>query len=115
MRRLRWTAFILVAVSYMLAFFHRMAPAAIASDLQQAFDASAAALGGLAATYFYVYTVMQIPTGILVDTLGARRDLDFLYWGRGRGRRAPHQHAFCCWPGRGCGIGCRRSGCFYIE
>ncbi|MBI3574808.1 MAG: MFS transporter [Gammaproteobacteria bacterium] len=73
MRRLRWTTFALVAVAYMLAFFHRVAPAAIASDLQQAFSASAAALGGLAATYFYVYTVMQIPTGILVDTLGPRR------------------------------------------
>lgn len=73
LRRLRWTAFTLVAVSYMLAFFHRMAPAAIASDLQQAFSASAAALGGLAATYFYVYTAMQIPTGILADTLGPRR------------------------------------------
>src|SRR3989344_4311995 len=72
-RRLRWTTFALVAVAYMLAFFHRVAPAAIASDLQQAFSASAAALGGLAATYFYVYTVMQIPTGILVDTLGPRR------------------------------------------
>jgi sugar phosphate permease len=73
LRRLRWTAFALVAVSYMLAFFHRMAPAAIASDLQLAFGASAAALGGLAATYFYVYTAMQIPTGILADTLGPRR------------------------------------------
>ena len=73
MRRLRWTAFGLVAVSYMLAFFHRVAPAAIASDLQQTFNASAASLGGLAATYFYVYTVMQIPTGVLVDTLGPRR------------------------------------------
>jgi sugar phosphate permease len=72
-RRLRWTAFALVAASYMLAFFHRIAPAAIASDLQQAFSASAAALGGLAATYFYVYTAMQIPTGILADTLGPRR------------------------------------------
>ena len=29
----------------------------------------------LAATYFYVYTVMQVPTGILVDTLGPRRIL----------------------------------------
>lgn len=73
LRRLRWTAFALVAMSYMLAFFHRMAPAAIASDLQQAFNASATALGGLAATYFYVYTVMQIPAGVLADTLGPRR------------------------------------------
>jgi MFS family permease len=27
----------------------------------------------LAATYFYIYTLMQIPTGVLVDTLGPRR------------------------------------------
>ena len=75
LQQFRWTAFALVAVSYMLAFFHRVAPATIASDLQQAFATSATALGGLAATYFYVYTVMQIPTGILVDTLGPRRIL----------------------------------------
>ncbi len=71
--RLRWTAFVIVGLAYVLSFFHRFAPAAIAADLQQTFHASAAELGGLAATYFYVYLVMQIPTGILVDTLGSRR------------------------------------------
>jgi sugar phosphate permease len=71
--RLRWSAFVIVGLAYVLSFFHRFAPAAISSDLQQAFDASAAALGGLAATYFYVYTAMQIPTGVMVDTLGPRR------------------------------------------
>jgi sugar phosphate permease len=75
LRRLRWLTFALVVSAYVLSFFHRMAPATIASDLQQAFHTSAAALGGLAATYFYVYTVMQVPTGILVDTLGPRRIL----------------------------------------
>ncbi len=75
MRWLRWTAFALVAAAYMLSFFHRMAPAAIAGELQQAFHVSGAALGVLAATYFYVYTVMQIPTGVLVDTVGPRRIL----------------------------------------
>lgn len=71
--RLRWTAFAVVGLAYVLSFFHRFAPAAVASDLQQAFHTSGAALGGLAATYFYVYTVMQIPTGVLVDTMGPRR------------------------------------------
>jgi sugar phosphate permease len=71
--RLRWTAFVIVGLAYVLSFFHRFAPAAVASDLQQAFNTSSAALGGLAATYFYVYTVMQIPTGVLVDTMGPRR------------------------------------------
>jgi sugar phosphate permease len=71
--RLRWTGFVIVGLAYVLSFFHRFAPAAISGDLQQTFHASAAALGGLSATYFYVYTAMQIPTGILVDTLGPRR------------------------------------------
>ncbi|HEY6099445.1 MAG TPA: MFS transporter, partial [Anaeromyxobacter sp.] len=73
MRRLRWTTFVLVAAAYVLSFFHRIAPAAIAGELRAAFHASAAALGALAATYFVVYTVMQVPTGVLVDTLGPRR------------------------------------------
>lgn len=65
----------LVVSAYVISFFHRVAPATIAGDLQLTFHASAAALGALAATYFYVYTIMQIPTGVLVDTLGPRRIL----------------------------------------
>jgi len=56
-----------------LSFFHRTAPAAIAGELTRAFDISSAVLGTLAATYFYVYTVLQIPVGVLADTLGPRR------------------------------------------
>jgi sugar phosphate permease len=73
LQRLRWTAFVLVAAGYLLAFFHRMAPAAIAEDLQRAFNASGVALGSLAASYFYIYTLMQVPTGVLADTWGVRR------------------------------------------
>ena len=75
MRRLRWTTFVLVVLAYALSFFHRMAPATIAADLQQTFAASAALLGGISATYFYIYMLTQIPTGVLADTLGPRRIL----------------------------------------
>jgi sugar phosphate permease len=71
--RLRWTAFALGATAFVLAFFHRLAPGAIAGELQQAFGTSSASLGLLAATYFYVYFSMQVPAGILADTLGPRR------------------------------------------
>jgi MFS family permease len=73
--RLRWVVFALGAAAFWLAFFHRVAPAAIAGELTRAFSINSAALGALAATYFYVYTLMQIPTGVLVDTLGPRRVL----------------------------------------
>ncbi len=42
-------------------------------ELMQDFGISAAGLGNLSAFYFYSYWLMQIPTGILVDTWGARR------------------------------------------
>ncbi len=74
-RRSRWWILGVVAVTYVLSFFQRFAPAGIAQDLAASFQTSAASLGVLAATYFYVYTLMQVPTGILADTLGPRRIL----------------------------------------
>lgn len=38
----------------------------------RAFGTTGAALGSLAAVYYYIYTAMQIPAGVLADTLGAR-------------------------------------------
>ncbi len=74
-RRRRMLALSIIVVAYVLSFFQRFAPAGIAPDLMVAFNTTASSLGVLAATYFYVYTVMQVPTGILVDTLGPRRIL----------------------------------------
>ena len=59
MRR-RWLALGIVALAYVLSFFQRFAPAGIANDLAAAFQTNAASLGVLAATYFYVYTVMTV-------------------------------------------------------
>lgn len=74
-KRRRLIILAVVVAAYVLSFFQRFAPAGIAQDLAAAFQTSAASLGVLAATYFYVYTIMQVPTGILVDTLGPRRIL----------------------------------------
>jgi sugar phosphate permease len=60
-------------MAFVLAFFHRLAPGALAGQLQQEFGISGASLGLLAATYFYVYFAMQVPSGILADTLGPRK------------------------------------------
>lgn len=75
LKRRRLLILAVVVAAYVLSFFQRFAPAGIAQDLAAAFQTSAASLGVLAATYFYVYTLMQVPTGILVDTLGPRRIL----------------------------------------
>jgi sugar phosphate permease len=71
----RRIVFGIVLASFVLSFFHRTAPAAIAGELARAFAINSALLGTLAATYFYVYTLLQIPVGVLADTLGPRRIL----------------------------------------
>lgn len=68
----RWVSYGLLALVFLLAYFHRMAPAVLATELQMAFEASGTALGVLGAAYFFTYTAMQIPSGVLADTLGAR-------------------------------------------
>ena len=73
--RVARTIFALALASFVLSFVHRTAPAAIAGELTRAFSISGAVLGTLAATYFYVYTLLQIPVGVLADTLGPRRIL----------------------------------------
>lgn len=69
----RRLVFGIVAASFVLSFVHRTAPAAIAGELTRAFSINAAVLGTLAATYFYVYTLLQIPVGVLADTMGPRK------------------------------------------
>jgi sugar phosphate permease len=70
--RIRWTIYSVLVAAYMLAFFHRFAPAMVSAELAQAFGITAAAIGSLAAMYFYIYTAMQLPAGVLADTLGSR-------------------------------------------
>ncbi|MGE5155677.1 MAG: MFS transporter [Bdellovibrio bacteriovorus] len=70
--RWRWSIYAILVVAYMTVYFHRMAPGVVAGELMAAFHTSGAALGSLAAMYYYVYTAMQIPAGVLADTLGTR-------------------------------------------
>ena len=72
-RRLRRIAYALGTAAFLLAFFHRLAPGAIAADLRATFGASATALGFIAAFYFYPYAAMQLPCGVLADSIGPRR------------------------------------------
>lgn len=69
---MRWLIFLILVLSYILVYFHRMSPGIIADELMAAFDADGVTLGSLAATYFIIYAMMQIPSGVLADTLGTR-------------------------------------------
>src|SRR5437764_14850399 len=43
------------------------------TELMHDFGISASQLGNFSAAYFYAYVLMQIPTGVFVDTWGARK------------------------------------------
>lgn len=72
-RQKAWMIFGVLSLPYLLVYFHRVAPAVMADKLMADFQLSGALLGNLAAIYFYVYTVMQLPSGVLSDTLGGRK------------------------------------------
>ena len=69
---LRWSMFLLLAMAYILVYFHRMAPGVISEDLMEAFNTTGASLGTLSAIYFFTYFIMQLPAGVLADTIGTR-------------------------------------------
>lgn len=68
----RWLVWGVMCLAYVIVFFHRIAPGVVADNLMAEFGVTGAALGNLGAVYFYVYMLMQLPAGILADTLGAR-------------------------------------------
>jgi predicted MFS family arabinose efflux permease len=59
----------------LLASVHRFSVGTLAGSLMAEFGATAIHLGILASLYFYLYGAMQVPAGILADTLGPRRTL----------------------------------------
>ena len=72
-RKRRWLLWGLLALSFLLVNVYRLSTAVIADDLMTAFGTSGAQLGTLHATFFFIYALMQVPTGLLVDFVGPRR------------------------------------------
>lgn len=71
--RYRWVVWSLLVVCYMVSFFHRMSVAVVKEDITTQFGLSTTEFGAMASMYFYAYCIAQIPTGIMVDSVGVRR------------------------------------------
>jgi len=63
---------VMVAAS-LFSCFHQVGLATVSHDVARSLGANAAGLGLLSAAFSYTYAAMQIPAGMLVDKLGARR------------------------------------------
>lgn len=72
-RRLATLAFVTGAAFFAYAFVLRVAPSVMVGELMAAFGVGGAVLGNLSAFYFYAYSGLQIPVGLLFDRLGPRR------------------------------------------
>jgi len=75
----RYLIFSILGASYILVFFHRMAPAVVAVDMMADLKTGGALMGILASGYFYPYGLMQIPAGLLADSWGPRRSITFFF------------------------------------
>ena len=63
----------LAALFYLGVFMLRAAPAVMTSELMRDFHIGGASLGNLSAFYFYAYVLMQIPVGVLTNSVGPRK------------------------------------------
>ncbi len=70
---LSWLVWGVAAFFYLSGFYLRNSPAVMTSELMRDFSITASQLGQFSAVFFYAYVLMQIPTGVLVDSWGARR------------------------------------------
>lgn len=62
----------LASIFYFYDYFIQVAPSVMTQDLMRSFTIGAGKLGILSACFYYSYTLMQIPAGLLLDRLGAR-------------------------------------------
>ncbi len=69
----KWVIWGVLALAYVIVFFHRLAAGVVKEDLMQTFDISSTTFGVVGSLYFYAYMFMQIPSGILADSLGAKK------------------------------------------
>lgn len=69
----RWAVFGILAFAYFFVYFHRVSTAVVSTDLQTTFGVGAASIALLSSAYFYAYTIMQMPSGLLTDGWGPRK------------------------------------------
>jgi len=68
-----YIAWATVAIAYAIAFLQRVSPQSVSLGFMRDFSTDAAGVAMLASSYFWGYTLMQIPAGLLVDRYGVKR------------------------------------------
>ncbi len=74
---LPWVICFVGMLFYCFNYFLRSSPSVMQNDLIQSFNISATQFGTLISFYYFAYTPMQIPAGMIYDKFGARFVLFF--------------------------------------
>lgn len=69
---LGWCILGIGALFYCYAYFLRQFPTVMASEIINHFQINAALFGNLTAFYYYAYTPLQLPVGVILDRYGPR-------------------------------------------
>ncbi len=67
-----WLLCLLAALFYAYDFVLRVSPSVMVHPLMKSYDVSATEIGLLSAFYYYVYTPLQLPSGMIVDKFSLR-------------------------------------------
>jgi MFS family permease len=63
----QWLAWLIASVFYLYEYTHRVSISVMIPELSLAFQANPTDISSLSASYFYVYAIMQIPAGFIID------------------------------------------------
>lgn len=69
LRRHRWAIFAVLTIGYFFVYFHRISVSVVGEDIVADVGGS---IGLLSSVYYWTYTAMQIPSGLMADRFGPR-------------------------------------------
>ena len=67
--RYKWAIFVTMVIGYFFVYFQRISVSIVGTDIVEEVGGS---VGILSTAYFWTYTLMQIPSGLLADRVGPR-------------------------------------------
>lgn len=67
-----WIIFGIATLFYLYELVLRVSPSVMTDDLMITFDATSTMLGILISFYYYAYTTLQLPCGVILDKLGVK-------------------------------------------
>ena len=74
----RWAIFVVGAINFIMSMFYRVSLAVISPSLISDLRFDASQLSDLSAAFFYGFALCQLPLGLAIDRIGARKGLILL-------------------------------------